>query len=351
MIMDDQNFSKNMNLDNIVLALLFAADEPVSVRRMSSILEDVDGAEIKTSLEGWRKRFDDESWSIAVEQVAGGYQVATRSDYAPFVGRLYSKKRKLRLSRAGMETLAIIAYKQPVTRADIENVRGVGSGGVVANLMERSLIKITGKARVLGAPFLYGTTTEFLEYLGLNSLKDLPSLDELEALLEKEAYPEAAVESLEDSEESTATVAAPEPATISAEESDELYEATAAEVASAMAAVSEATFAMRPKPEPPVEQDANEDKEPVRAGEPRPDDPSPPSDAVKAVDSDSTQAPALAEVPAPAAAVLGPSIDEPMNRPAGPLPEVSADEAGEPDTDPTTDTEPPVTPDERDTEL
>jgi len=194
--MDNPDLDKNANLDDIILALLFASDEPLSVRRIAAIIENVAAGDIKQSIDNWRRRFDDEAWSIGIEQVAGGYQLSTRLDFAPFVGRLYSKRRKLRLSRAGMETLAIIAYKQPVTRAEIESIRGVSCGGVVANLMERSLIKITGKAKVLGAPFLYGTTSEFLEYLGLNSLKDLPSLEELEALLEKEAQPESAEEDL-----------------------------------------------------------------------------------------------------------------------------------------------------------
>lgn len=194
--MDNPDLDKNPNLDDIILALLFASEEPLSVRRIAAIIEDAAAADIRESIDTWRRRFDDEAWSIGIEQVAGGYQLSTRPDFAPFVGRLYSKRRKLRLSRAGMETLAIIAYKQPVTRTEIEAIRGVSCGGVVANLMERSLIKITGKAKVLGAPFLYGTTSEFLEYLGLNSLKDLPSLEELEALLEKEAQPESAEEDL-----------------------------------------------------------------------------------------------------------------------------------------------------------
>jgi segregation and condensation protein B len=108
------------------------------------------------------------------------------------VARLYRGRRKQRLSKASMETLAIIAYRQPVTRADVENLRGVACGGVITTLMERSLIRIEGKARVLGSPFLYGTTQEFLEYLGLNSLKDLPSMEDLEALLEREAASEPA---------------------------------------------------------------------------------------------------------------------------------------------------------------
>jgi segregation and condensation protein B len=188
------DLEKNLNLENIVLAILFAADEPVTIRKLGSVIEDAPADDIREALDRWRVRMDEEAWSVRIEQVAGGYQISTRPDYAIYVSRLYQGKRKFRLSRAALETLAIIAYKQPVTRAEVENVRGVACGGVIANLMERSLIKITGKARVLGAPFLYGTTQEFLEYLGLNSLGDLPSLDELENLLEKEAYPEDAVE-------------------------------------------------------------------------------------------------------------------------------------------------------------
>jgi segregation and condensation protein B len=184
----------NPNLDNIVLALLFASDEPLSARRIAALIEDVTVADVKQAIETWNARADAEAWSIGIEQVAGGYRLATRPDYAPYVSRLYAGRRKFRLSRAGLETLAIIAYKQPITRAEIENIRGVGAGSVIANLMERSLVQITGKAKVLGAPFLYGTTQEFLEYLGLNSLRDLPSMEDLEALLAKEASAEAALD-------------------------------------------------------------------------------------------------------------------------------------------------------------
>ncbi len=181
----------NPNLDNIVLALLFAADEPLSARKIAAIVEDVTSADVKQAIDAWNARADQESWSIAIEQVAGGYRLATRPEYAPYVSRLYQGRRRFRLSRAGLETLAIIAYKQPITRAEIESIRGVGAGSVVANLMERSLVEITGKAKVLGAPFLYGTTPAFLEYLGLNSLKDLPSMEDLEALLAREAGDQA----------------------------------------------------------------------------------------------------------------------------------------------------------------
>ena len=185
---------ENPNLDNIVLALLFASDEALSARKIAALVEDVTAADVKQAIETWNARANAEAWSIGIEQVAGGYRLATRPDYAPYVSRLYAGRRKFRLSRAGLETLAIIAYKQPITRAEIESIRGVGSGSVVANLMERSLVQIVGKAKVLGAPFLYGTTQEFLEYLGLNSLRDLPSMEDLEALLAKEASAEMATD-------------------------------------------------------------------------------------------------------------------------------------------------------------
>jgi segregation and condensation protein B len=182
---------ENPNLDNIVLALLFAADEPLSARKIAATIEDVTTADVRKAIDAWNARADQEAWSIAIEQVAGGYRLATRPEYAPYVSRLYQGRRRFRLSRAGLETLAIVAYKQPITRAEIEAIRGVGAGSVVANLMERSLVEIVGKAKVLGAPFLYGTTQEFLEYLGLNSLKDLPSMEDLEALLAREAGEQA----------------------------------------------------------------------------------------------------------------------------------------------------------------
>jgi len=178
------------NLDNIILALLFASDEPLSVKRISVVLDDLSAPVIHESMERLELNFGTEDSAIHLDQVAGGYQLTTSSRYADYVARLYRGRRKQRLSKASMETLAIIAYRQPVTRADIENIRGVGCGGVITTLMERSLIRIVGKARVLGSPFLYGTTSEFLEYLGLDSLKCLPSLEELEVLLEEEAASE-----------------------------------------------------------------------------------------------------------------------------------------------------------------
>ncbi len=176
-------------LDRLVFALLFASDEPLTVKRVSQILE-ISSTEINRSLESIRSRLNGENASVMLEAIAGGYQLSTRPEFANYIARLYSGKRKQRLSKAALETLAIIAYKQPITRAEIESIRGVSCGGVITTLMERTLIRIIGKAKVLGAPFLYGTTQEFLEYLGLNDLKDLPSLEELESMLEREEFGE-----------------------------------------------------------------------------------------------------------------------------------------------------------------
>ena len=181
-------------LDQTVLALLFASDEPLSAKKISGIIDGAETNDIRESIKRITERLGEDFPSLVLESVAGGWQLSTNPQFADFIARLYSSKRKQRLSKAALETLAIIAYKQPVTRADIENIRGVGCGGVVTTLMERTLIRIVGKARVLGAPFLYGTTPEFLEYLGINSVKDLPSMEELEQLLETEESNQAAAE-------------------------------------------------------------------------------------------------------------------------------------------------------------
>ena len=185
----------DQEIDNIVTALLFASDEPLAVRKITDVLGIESTVPVKASLDRLAERFKAECPSIILESIAGGYQLATHKQYAHHVAKLYVGKRKQRLTRAGLETLAIIAYKQPVTRSDIEQIRGVSCGGVISTLMERSLIKITGKAKVLGAPFLYGTTSEFLEYLGLNSIRDLPTMEELEHILaEKEQEGEVVIQ-------------------------------------------------------------------------------------------------------------------------------------------------------------
>jgi segregation and condensation protein B len=250
----------NPNLDNIVLALLFASEEPLSARKIAAVVEDVTVAEVKRAIDGWNARADGEAWSIGIEQVAGGYRLATRAEYAPYVSRLYAGRRKFRLSRAGLETLAIIAYKQPVTRAEVETVRGVGSGSVIGNLMERSLVQIVGKAHVLGAPFLYGTTPEFLEYLGLNSIRDLPSLEDLEALLAREAG-EAALEGEDAAEAAAGATPGARAEREPADEGEEAEEALRSALSGAGNAGRASSARLGPRVEEPVNRPLDEDSD------------------------------------------------------------------------------------------
>jgi segregation and condensation protein B len=134
---------------------------------------------------------------LRLVQVAGGWQLATKPELAEVVRRLFTGKRRVRLTKAALETLAIIAYKQPTTRPEVDAIRGVASGGVLETLLERSLIRIAGRSESVGRPLLYATTPEFLQYLGLYRLADLPSLEELEQML---AEREAAARLAEDEE-------------------------------------------------------------------------------------------------------------------------------------------------------
>lgn len=165
----------------IVEALIVAAPVPVSAAKLASIVPHVKPALAKELAEELRREYDDAGHAFEIWSVAGGYQVRTRSDFAPYVKQL-QPERPLRLSRAALETLSIVAYRQPVTRAEIEDVRGVDAGPVVRSLLDRGLIRTAGHREVPGRPMLYGTGPRFLEVFGLGSLKDLPTLRDLEEI-------------------------------------------------------------------------------------------------------------------------------------------------------------------------
>ncbi len=152
--------------------------------RYRRIVPDLAPREIKGALTDLRKIYDESSGGIFVAEVAGGFQFRTRSEFSEYIKLMLEDKPK-RLSRAALETLAIIAYRQPLVRSDIERIRGVDSGGVVKILLERSLIRILGKKDVPGKPLLYGTTKEFLETFGLKDLKSLPTIREMGALFKE----------------------------------------------------------------------------------------------------------------------------------------------------------------------
>jgi len=166
-------------IKQIIEALLFAADTPLSVERIKDVLEDeADIRAIRAACMALRLEYDQLGRAFELREVAGGFQFRTRPELADYVIRL-KKTNPLRLSRAALECLAIIAYKQPVFRAEIERIRGVDSGGVLKALLERGLIRIVGRENLPGRPLTYGTTKRFLEVFELKNLEALPGLEEL----------------------------------------------------------------------------------------------------------------------------------------------------------------------------
>jgi len=164
--------------ESVIEAVLFASDEPLSEARLSSIVE-IGVKQIRQHIENLNDKYRTSNSAFRIEQIAGGYQMLTLSAYNHWLQKLLRVRSEDKLSPAALETLAIIAYKQPVMRADIEAIRGVAVGELIRSLMYKGLVKIVGRAEVLGRPMLYGTTKKFLETFGLNSLKDLPKVEEL----------------------------------------------------------------------------------------------------------------------------------------------------------------------------
>jgi len=161
----------------IVEALLFASGEPVSLSKIREIVESthpITVRELKVLIEMMQEEYKDQNRAFCLENIADGYVLRTAPTYSPYVKLLFANKRKERLSQAALETLAIIAYKQPVTKAQIELIRGVDCSGVLQHLQERALIEVVDRLEAPGRPGLFATTKEFLKHFGLNSLSDLP---------------------------------------------------------------------------------------------------------------------------------------------------------------------------------
>ncbi len=172
-----------MNVKTCLEALLFATDQPLTLARIHEVLPDVPREDVAAALAALETEHEEDGRALRVQRVAGGLQLVTKPEYADVVRRLFVGKRRVRLTKPALEALAIIAYKQPTTRPEVDAIRGVSSGGVVETLLERNLVRIAGRADSVGRPLLYATSSEFLQYLGLDSLRDLPSLEELEAML------------------------------------------------------------------------------------------------------------------------------------------------------------------------
>ncbi len=171
---------------SVLEALIFSSDDPLSPQRIREIISVFTPREIGWAVEVLNEVYQKTGRSFIIKKVAGGYQMFTLPEFSGYVEQLYQDVKKSRLTQKALETLAIIAYKQPITKHDIEEIRGVSVDGVLRTLLDRNLITIAGRAQSPGSPFLYKTTKKFLDYFGLNALSDLPKLKEIDELIDVE---------------------------------------------------------------------------------------------------------------------------------------------------------------------
>jgi segregation and condensation protein B len=186
---DSLPLDKN-KIKSIAESLLFVNEKPIEIDELSEVLS-IDKKMIEEALEELIADYANDSSGIAIVKVAGGFQMCSSPVNEMWIKKMYRERGKQKLSVASLETLAIISYKQPITRMEIESIRGVNIDGVMKHLTDLGLIKIEGRKEVPGRPFLYVTTRKFLEYFGLNALKDLPKLEEFMTLASKEEITEA----------------------------------------------------------------------------------------------------------------------------------------------------------------
>lgn len=180
---------------SIIESLIFASDEPISASDIIKAVKEIDGNDVditpsdidRTALDLNEKYSNDEA-SFKILAISEGYIFGTKPEYAKYVGFLSTEKSKRRLSQAALETLAIIAYKQPITKPEIESIRGVNSDYMINTLLEKNLITIKGRAETIGRPLLYATTPEFLLYFGINKISDLPKPREIDEIIKDEDF-------------------------------------------------------------------------------------------------------------------------------------------------------------------
>jgi len=169
----------------VIEALLLASEKPLPLDQIRFVLDDADASDVRNLIEELRVEYEQASRGIRVVEIAGGFQMITASEFAPFLRKLFKNRHTERLSKPALETLAIIAYKQPLTRNEIELLRNVNIDGVMKSLLDKNLVRIAGRKKAPGRPCVYGTTRQFLEHFGLRSLEDLPKIEDFSALAQK----------------------------------------------------------------------------------------------------------------------------------------------------------------------
>ncbi len=181
--MDNEKVIDYHFIKQIIEALLFASDAPLSEKKILSIIEDIKQQDVVTVIHELNSDYEQKGHAFTIAHIGGGYQLVTKPEFSRYIKKMYKGRTKSRLSQAALEALSIIAFKQPISRPEIDQIRGVNSDGVVKTLLERNFITIAGRAETAGRPLLYCTTAEFLRYFGINDIKDLPRPKEIEELL------------------------------------------------------------------------------------------------------------------------------------------------------------------------
>ncbi|MCU7490891.1 MAG: SMC-Scp complex subunit ScpB [Bacteroidota bacterium] len=181
--------------NSIIEALIFASDESITASELIKAIKEIDGEDVSLSagdidkcIDELNEKYNSQELSFNITKVANGYLFATKPEFGKYVGFLSTEKSKRRLSQAALETLAIIAYKQPITKPELEAIRGVNSDYILNMLLEKNLITITGRSESIGRPLLYGTTDEFLKYFGLFNISDLPKPREIEEIMKDQDF-------------------------------------------------------------------------------------------------------------------------------------------------------------------
>lgn len=172
------------NLKTVIESLLFASERPLAIEQIRKALDNLEAQEVRSLLEELKSEYESQNRGMRIIEIAGGFQMVAAPGFAPFLKKLFKARFSDKLSRPSLETLAIIAYKQPLTKFEIESLRNVNVDGVMRTLVEKNLIRICGRKKAPGRPLVFGTTRQFLEYFGLKSLDDLPKMENFPSLAE-----------------------------------------------------------------------------------------------------------------------------------------------------------------------
>lgn len=183
----NEEILNNISSKAAIEALLFVSEKPLMIEQIKSVFENLDASQVKKIILELKSDYENTNRGLRIEEIAGGFQIVTALETTAALKKFYKLRDSKQLSGPSLETLAIIAYKQPLTRLDIESLSGVNADAVLKGLLEKSLIRISGRKDIPGRPFVYGTTRQFLEYFGLSSLNDLPRLEEFAHPLQPQA--------------------------------------------------------------------------------------------------------------------------------------------------------------------